>query len=59
LANALQISTDLLLYDSLELKAPAAVGIVKIPTSSQRSVMKQVLTTLQEQIEYWNDQEDE
>ena len=58
LANAMQVSTDALLSDSLEQKTLDSVGIVKIPTSSQRNVMKQVLTTLQEQIEFWNDTEE-
>ena len=55
LANAMEISTDALLSDSLENKMPS--GFIKIPNSNQRDVMKQVLTTLQQQLEHWNEDE--
>lgn len=54
LANAMQVSTDELLKDSLKRTQEEEIWPVRNLTSSQRAVMKQMLSTMQEQIENWD-----
>lgn len=54
LANAMQVSTDELLRDSLK-RTPEEEGWpVRNLTPGQRAVMKQMLSTMQEHIENWD-----
>jgi len=56
LANALEISTDDLLAGSLERKKEDWLR-VRTLTNSQKTAMKQMLFTLQEQIAIWDGEE--
>jgi len=53
LANAMQVSADVLLKGSLKLSEDV-VEPVKQLTEGQRYAMQQMLTTMQEQITNWN-----
>ena len=53
LANTMEISTDELLEGSLTM-SDALVKPVKKLTENQKQVMRQVLTTLEENISRWN-----
>ena len=54
LANAMQISTDELLRDSLKLTPEEDVWPVHSLTPGQRAAMKQIVSTMQEQIANWD-----
>lgn len=54
LANAMQISTDELLRDSLKLAPEEDVWPVHSLTPGQRAAMKQIISTMQEQIANWD-----
>jgi len=54
LANAMQISTDELLRDSLKLAPEEDVWPVHSLTPGQRAAMKQIVSTMQEQIANWD-----
>ena len=56
LANAMEISTDKLLEGSLTM-SDMLVKPVKKLTESQKQVMRQVLSTLEENISRWNQDE--
>ncbi len=56
LANAMEISTDEMLEGSL-LVSDQLVRPVKRLTKGQQYVMKQVISTLQEHVSHWNDEE--
>ena len=55
LANAMEISTDELLAGSL-IVSEELVKPVKRLTKGQKLVMRQVISTLQEQILHWDDE---
>ena len=57
LANAMDISTDELLEGSLSM-SDTLVKPVKRLTKGQKQVMKQVISTLQEQISHWGDDDE-
>ena len=56
LANAMEISTDKLLEGSLVV-SNSLIKPVKRLTEGQKHVMRQVITTLQEQMSHWDDPE--
>lgn len=58
LANAMDISTDDLLHGSLQKKPAEVVKPARKLTQSQKYAMKQMISTLQEQVLLW-DQEGE
>ena len=58
LANAMQISTDHLLTGSLEV-SPDLIKPLKKLSTQQKKVMKQVMSTLQDQVEYWISEDDQ
>lgn len=57
LANAMEISTDQLLGGSLQQRPTEVIRPVKKLTKGQKYAMKQMISTLQEQVLLW-DQED-
>ena len=56
LANAMEVSTDVLLEDSLVVP-DSLIKPVRRLTKGQKYVMCQVITTLQEQLSRWDDKE--
>lgn len=57
LANAMEISTDELLEGSL-IVSDQLIKPVRRLTKGQRYVMNQVISTLQEHVSHWNDDEE-
>ena len=57
LANAMQISTDELLGGSLTVHGERILPVKKL-TSGQKYAMKQMLSTLQENIMFWDSDEE-
>jgi len=59
LANAMEISTDDLLRASLKRKPTDVVKPAKKLTKNQKYAMRQMISTLQDQVALWDSEEDD